>query len=276
MNITYTSLSKVFITLLLLFSSLEANTLQIMPLGDSITYDNNKADLTAPRPKNIRTAYRSHLWYMLQEAAIPANFLGSQVAGEAVTPAFDADNEGHPNWTSYDISSSVYQFLSANNADTILLHIGTNDRSASVDGVNAILDDIDRYEADTRRNVRVLVAMIIGRSGAANVVIDNFNTNLYTLINNRINDGDMLTLVDMYRGAGLIASDYTDITHPNDTGYQKMATVWFNTLVEPYNVALHSFPRSIIPTGHINTVSIDEASNEVTLVTKVPDNGIQF
>jgi lysophospholipase L1-like esterase len=273
---TYKSIFKLFSPLVLLFSFLNANTLQIMPLGDSITYDNNKADLDQPRPQNLRTAYRSHLWYMLQEAQIPVNFVGSQVAGQAITPAFDPDNEGHPNWTSYDISSSVYQFLSANHADTVLLHIGTNDRSASVDGVNAILDDIDRYETDSGRNVRVLVAMIIGRSGAANVVIDNFNGNLHTLINKRINDGDMLTLVDMYRGAGLIASDYTDITHPNDTGYQKMATVWFNTLLQPYNVALHSFARSIIPTGYIQSLSIDEATNEVSFVTKVPNNGIQF
>jgi len=265
---------KIFLTLLLFFSFIEAN--QIMPLGDSITYDNNSADIGNPRPKNIRTAYRSHLWYMLQEAGIPTDFVGSQVAGQAITPAFDADNEGHPGWTSYDISSSVYQFLSANPADTVLLHIGTNDHESSIDGVNAILDDIDRYEADSGTNVRVLVAMIIPRYGVANVVLHNFNGNLYDLVQSRIADGDMLTLVDMYHDAELIASNYSDSTHPNDSGYKKMATLWFNALIEPYNVALHSFPRSIVPSGYISSVEINEETKEVTFLTKVPNDGIQF
>ncbi|SFV61298.1 hypothetical protein MNB_SV-13-2131 [hydrothermal vent metagenome] len=224
----------------------------------------------------MRTGYRSHLWYKLQEAGIPANFVGSQVAGQSVEPAFDADNEGHPDWTSYDISNSVYRFLSANHADTVLLHIGTNDRSSSVAGVNAILDDIDQYETDSGRSVRVLVAMIIPRTGVANVTIDNFNGNIYNLVNRRINDGDMLTLVDMYRGAGLVSSDYSDITHPNDSGYQKMATVWFNALTEPYDVNLHRFARSIIPSGNIRSLSVDEVGKTIDIISQVPNNGIQF
>jgi lysophospholipase L1-like esterase len=251
-------------------------TLHIMPLGDSITYDNNKEDLSNPRSKDQRTAYRSHLWYMLQEAGWDVNFVGSQVAGLGVTPAFDADNEGHPDWTSYDIANSVYKFLSANHADTVLLHIGTNDRSTSIAGVNRILDEIDRYERDKGVNVRVLVAMIIPRTGVANVTIDGFNSNLVNLVAQRINQGDMLTLVDQYRGAGLVASDYADITHPNDTGYAKMATVWFNALQEPYDVALHSYPRSIAPAENIGSVSADEEGGEITFLSTIPDSGITF
>lgn len=271
------SILKIFIGSFLLISSLHANVLQIMPLGDSITYDDKRSDYElVSRPSSMRSGYRSHLWYMFQEASIAVNFVGSQVAGQSIEPAFDPDNEGHPDWTSYDISNSIYRFLSANHADTVLLHIGTNDHSSSVAGVNAILDDIDQYEADSGRSVRVLVAMIIPRSGVANVVIDNFNGNIYNLVNHRIHDGDMLTIVDMYRGAGLIDSDYSDITHLNDAGYQKMATVWFNTLIEKYNVNLHKFPRSIVPTGYIRSVAVDEEANTVDFTTHVPDNGIQF
>lgn len=270
-------MSKKFIlTLVVFISLLKAETLQLMPLGDSITYDHKKSDISKPRPAGKRTGYRSHLWYMLEEAQVAVNFVGSQVAGQSIEPAFDPDNEGHEGWTSYDISNSVYRFLSANHADTILLHIGTNDNSADVSGVVAILDDINRYEKDTGRNVRVLLAMIIARTEVANVTIDNFNSNIYNLAQRRINSGDMITLVDMYRGAGLIASDYADITHPNDSGYQKMATVWFNTLMQPYNVSLHSYAHSVVSGEYIRSVSIDEVGASVEFVTQVPNFGITF
>ncbi|MDQ7084901.1 MAG: GDSL-type esterase/lipase family protein [Sulfurovum sp.] len=263
--------------LFLFHTFLQAEIHRIMPLGDSITYDDLRSDYeSTPRPTGIRKAYRADLWYMLEEAKISVDFVGSQVAGQDIVPPFDVNNEGHPGWTSYDISSRVYQFLSANPADTILLHIGTNDRSSSVDGITAILDDIDRYERDSGTHVRVLVAMIIGRLSVSNVVIDNFNANLTHLVQQRIQQGDMLTLVDMYQGAGLISDDYADITHPNASGYQKMATLWFNTLIQPYNVALHSYPQSIVSSEYIQSVVVDENTKLVTFVTKVPDYGITF
>ena len=53
------------------------DTVRIMPLGDSITYDNYSGDT---RPSSIRTSYRSHLWWELQDNGYNVDFVGSVIA----------------------------------------------------------------------------------------------------------------------------------------------------------------------------------------------------
>ena len=129
-NLYFKGLIQVsFLLLGTLFLQAEDNTtaVRIMPLGDSITYDMREADLRDPRPTSTRTGYRSHLWYMLQNANYQADFVGSQVAGQAINPPFDPDNEGHPGWTSLDIAERTYSYMITHQPNIVLLHIGTND-----------------------------------------------------------------------------------------------------------------------------------------------------
>ncbi len=269
-----TLLPLLFITLG--FSSLHAELIRIMPLGNSITYDDRLADHEGKaRPASVRTGYRSHLHYMLTDAGYPVDFVGSRVAGNKVVPEFDPHNEGHPGWTSYQIGNNVYRYLAQNPADIVLLHIGTNDNDTSVAGVNDILDQIDLYEEDTGRFVRVLVALIIDRQDH-DLVIAGFNHKLDNLLKRRISRGDAITEVNMYRDANLTRADYADHTHPNDRGYKKMAKVWFDALMKPYNVALHSFPTKLVSRVHIRSIAVDEDAKNVTFVADVPDSGITF
>lgn len=266
-----------FLWLVIGITTLQAASTRIMPLGDSITYDDSYDDHEGtPRPASIRTAYRNHLYYKLTDAGYEVNFVGSQVAGQSIVPEFDPHNEGHPGWTSYDIAANVYRFLSNNPADIVLLHIGTNDNDVSVAGVNDILDEIDLYETLTGRFVRVIVALIIDRQSQDDLIIAGFNHNLDNLLQRRIAQGDAITEVNMYRGAGLTSTEYRDHTHPKDVGYAKMADVWFNALMAPYNVSLHRFPTTLVSRSDIHSVSFDESANEVTFVTDIPDSGITF
>lgn len=258
-------------------SVLYATPMRIMPLGDSITYDDRLSDYEGTaRPTSMRTGYRSHLYYKLSDAKYEVDFVGSLIAGQSIAPAFDPNNEGHPGWTSYDISHNVYNFLLYNPADIVLLHIGSNDGSTSVDGVNSILDEIDLYEEHTGRFVRVIVALIIDGKYQDSIYLQVFNQKLSKLLDYRILNGDALTVVDMYRGAGLTSEDYADGSHPNDAGYQKMADVWFDALMSPYNFALHSFPSTLVNRSYIHSISVDEAANTVVFVTGIPDSGIIF
>ena len=206
---------------------------KIMPLGDSITYDDANYYIEHPVSPAYRVAYRQALWYMLEDANYSADldFVGSQRAGFAVQPPIDPDNEGHPGWTSYQIAAHIYNWLVMNPANIILLHIGTNDGLDSADGVRQVLDEIDRYEEDHSEEVHVFVALIIDRR-QPNSTTARFNHNLKILIDERIADGDNLTLVDMYHGAGLNSGDYLEYTHPNQSGYRKMAKVWFDALMQ--------------------------------------------
>jgi len=267
---------KFFLTILVFLggiSVLYAAPTRIMPLGDSITFDAKYDD---PRSDSERTGYRSHLYYKLVEAKYEVNFVGSQIAGEAITPPFDPDNEGHPSWTSFDIAELAYTFMSQSNPDIVLLHIGTNDLTSTTPwGVDSTLNEIDYYERKTGRVVQVIVALIIDRQ-IHDGRIASFNSRLKETLEQRIIDGDNIIMVDMYSGAGLTSEDYADNTHPNDAGYSKMADVWFNALMQPYTPALYAFPSSIVDSSYIQSQTVDEAAQSVTFITEVPDTGINF
>jgi hypothetical protein len=251
------------------------DTIRIMPLGDSITYDTRVSDITAPRAASARTGYRSHLWYMLQDADYHADFVGSQVAGQAVNPPFDPDNEGHPGWTTFNIESKTYDYTLNSRPDIVLLHVGTNDHDSFAGGLDGILNEINRYEEDTGKSVRVIVALIIDRRDH-DPIIPFYNANVKKVVAAHITAGDKITLVDMYRNAGLVDRDYSDNTHPTNSGYYKIATVWFNELMKPYNPALTAFPYTLAPAEQIEAININTTATAVEVTTRVPESGILF
>jgi len=248
---------------------------RIMPLGDSLTYDNTYADDEKPRPSSQRAGYRSHLWYMLKDANYTADFVGSQVAGQGIKPPFDPDNEGHPGWTSFDIAEKVYASLIIQQPDIVLLHAGTNDHTTAPSGIESILNQIDYYEENSGKTVRVIVALLMDRRDADGR-IPIFNGRLKKLVDSRIIKGDDLLLVDMYNGARISNSHYVDPTHPDSFGYRRMAQVWFNALIAPYNKALRLFPATIVNRTYIKSISFNDAANSVTFTTELPNTGITF
>jgi hypothetical protein len=363
------------IWLFLSITTLFAETKRIMPLGDSIT--NGATDGSNPISK--RMGYRAPLYRQLIDANYSVDFVGSLQTGNSVKPSFDTDNEGHPDWTSFDLSEKIFGFLSNTQPDIILLHAGTNDRTKSINGIEDLLDEIDRYENKSGKKIRIIIAEIINRRDN-DLVITAFNKRLNTLVMDRWQHGDILTLVDMDTKAALQKSDYATNTHPNNNGYAKMARVWFNALLTPYvpistgpfpkddkvdaqtgttvsinvlandkdyqndmdissirfvggsnsltisgqgtwrankdgivtfkpkgsftsdptpvqytvkdkegteskpstitinysNASLETFPTSVVPKSFIDSVSIDESTNSVTFITRVPNTGIRF
>lgn len=277
----YLKLLISFFTLSLLITYICAeetsNPIKIMPLGDSITSGYILADLDDPRPFSIRTGYRSHLWYILSNAGFSSDFVGSQVAGEDIVPPFDPNHEGHRGWHSNDIAEKTYEYMVYSNPDIVLLHIGTNDYSTSVNGVISILNQIDLYEQATDHSIRVLIAQIIDNA-SPNGIIRGFNENIQSLVTSRILDGDNITLVDMYRGSGLQGSDYTDMIHPNDSGNYKIASVWADTIMAPYthNPELSKFPTTIVSKGYIQSVNINSVGDTIEFITSIPADGMTF
>ncbi len=205
-----------------------------MPCGDSITYDNYSGD---PRPLDERTSYRWPLWLMLESGCYNVDFVGDTLAGQAMYPPFDPDNSGHPGWTDSQIASNIYNWLQAEHADIVLLHIGTNALDPSPAQVEDILDEIDRYEADHDTTVTVLLARIINRISYSSTTTQ-FNDNVEAMALDRVtnpsNDAypDAIVMVDMEDGAGIdYSADMVDNLHPNHRGYQKMAALWYEHLL---------------------------------------------
>jgi len=248
-------------------------TVKIMPLGDSITYDNNWEDLDNPRPESMRSAYRNYLWYKLRDIGYSADFVGSRNAGSAIVPSFDPDNEGWPGWTSNEIAEKTYEWVKSANPDIILLHAGSNDWDESPAGVEEILSEIDRYETESGKSIKVILALIIDRANHADY-IPSFNNNIKTVAQKRMDLGDNLTIVDMYSGAGIdYSTDMSDNTHPNDVGYEKMANVWYKAITgkSAPSKMYSQIEEELIVVPETETTSPDSAIPDTTTpATTVP------
>jgi len=193
---------------------------RIMPLGDSIT----RGWCGSPGANG----YRKPLYLNLTNHGYNVDFVGGQTDGDFS----DRNHEGHDGWHAAGGSGggllpNVYNWLTAHPADIVLLHIGTNDITyggQDVNEVNGILNEIDRYSTD----ITVILALIINRIPYSQVTTQ-YNNSLNQMAMNRIANGDDLIIVNMENALNYPA-DMADSVHPNDSGYAKMANVWFAAL----------------------------------------------
>jgi lysophospholipase L1-like esterase len=210
--------------MMLLSTVLVGAPVRIMPLGNSITKGTAGSDLDI--------GYRRKLYLDLVNAGYDINLLGTQIHG--LVEDFDKDHEGHGGWEADEIRDNIYNWLVTNPADYVLLHIGTNDISHNhidVSEVDQLLDNIDQFEADYGNPIKVLLARIIHRADGLNPKTIIFNDSVEALALDRILSGDDIVIVGMDT-ALTYPDDLIDNVHPNQTGYDKMATTWYNHLVE--------------------------------------------
>ena len=257
-----------FLQIVLASAADAANT--IMPLGDSITNGNGSG--ADPDTTAYYVSYRKALWDKLLAAGYDIDFVGSLNSGSAIFGALEpADHDGHPGWTADEIvngrlgsgEGKLDEWLLAEEPDIVLLHIGTNDVSAGNQDwneVEAILDVIDDYEESPSGNaVWVILSLIIDRSCdpsdldyaaclTQSAQTTTFNDDVFREVWEPRRDGgvDKIVLVDMENGAGIDYNRTTDNPpgdmwnklHPYsnqnqiETGYTKMADLWFTGLMQ--------------------------------------------
>jgi predicted neuraminidase/lysophospholipase L1-like esterase len=196
-----------------------------MPLGDSITHGSG-----AP------TGYRGELYESLRNGGYDIDFVGSEAGNSKGLT--DPDHEGHGGWKADQIRDNINSWLNAHPAEIVLLHIGTNDisRGQDADGIaneiGQILDNIDSWEKAKGEDVWVILARIVNRSdhtGSSGQETTSLNNKIQSLADARIAAGDKIIVVDMESALNYPA-DLDDKVHPNESGYGKMAAVWFNAL----------------------------------------------
>ena len=199
------------------------NPIRIMPLGDSITYGTNSTGTVG---------YRRPLYQLLVGAGYSVDFVGSQTDGSPED--FDRNHEGHRGWRADQIRDNITGWLNSTPADVVLLHIGTNDitqdqgATSTAAEIGQILDRIDAWET-AHNQVWVVLARIINRNDSRSGITTTLNGLIQTLADTRIAGGDKIVVVNM-ESALSYPGDLSDTVHPNDTGYGKMAAVWFAEL----------------------------------------------
>ena len=228
---------------------------RIMPLGDSLTQGiesdsdpSSNPDLDSPSMSS-RVGYRKFLFDDLNASSFSFDFVGTETdAGFNVLSDFE--HQGHPGYTDYEISGladpdgsnsdefnaatdGVYKWLNQNPADVILLHAGTNTiiRRQTAVGMERILDEIERWQADNNQALTTLVAKIIDkqRNPTDSQNVTTYNNNVQSLVNTRIAQGENLVLVDMFSAVSTSNLD-SDGTHLTAAGYREMADEWYDSI----------------------------------------------
>ncbi len=232
----YLILAAVFLCLCLQVQ-LHAATLQILPLGDSIT-QGGKSD-------REEYTYRYPLFCMLKDAGVDFNFIGSLKTGlqaHAQWPdykgeAFDLDHEGHYGWKTAKVWDKLEGWSKQWGAkpDIALIHLGTNDQGAEdhVKEVQEPMIKIVNFLRELNPKVIILIAQLNLNSKGAKIIRP-----LYDQIGADMSTKESpIHIVHGYKGwhenPNHPEAHTFDWAHPNPAGQKKMAEDWFAVL-KPY------------------------------------------
>lgn len=226
--------------LVMLALHVSAQTVRIMPLGNSITHGDE-----------IHYSYRFALWQKLRDAGVSFDFVGSMntnFGGNPLfpDPAFDRDHEGHRGWRADQLLSSLPMWLQMYTPDIVLVHAGTNDMFMG----NAVAGTVTELKSiiDVLRNdnpeVTILLAKIIGTTAPENARIVELNSHIDGIAAEKNTDQSRVIVVDQFTGFNP-ATDAYDGKHPNSAGEEIMAQKWFDALMAILDVQAPTVPQSL-------------------------------
>ena len=193
-----------------------------MPLGDSITYG-------IP----VAGGYRAPLYQVLTNAGYKVDFIGTQTANGAPSLP-DPDHEGYSGYRIRDVDSILPNIFAGASAppDIILVLLGANDYRGSGDDTDHATN---RLEALVVRlttnwpNARIVVGNLLPREPAWDPIIQTVFNSILPAICERLRADGRQVYFDDIRSVVALA-DEPDMLHPNQFGYNKMATNWFNMI----------------------------------------------
>jgi autotransporter-associated beta strand protein len=265
--------------------------LQIMPLGDSITYGAYGSD----------AGYRGFLYNLLNPIAPNFQFTGAATVNPGSLPTSPIDETHHNGYSSYatlDLLNNLngldltryneyggaernpnggYWLTGGNGTgrnavypDIILLLVGANDIAQGNLGNTNI--NVASYptnltalinELVTLRPTAKVVTADITPEPAQSANTATINSIIHTVVTNFQVQGAQVSEADLFTqfpANGLSG----DQLHPNDTGYTFMAGQWYNALL-----ALYTGVSACIPSGSTVTVAtnatLDLNGNQATI-----------
>jgi len=194
--------------------------IRLMPLGNSITEGIGSSH---------HSGYRRDLYYLLKNAGVAFDFVGSLQYGSGFP---DLDHEGHAGFLANQLE--VKKYLADHPADVVFLEAGTNDISYS-ESATEVYNDLAKIVDDiyqVNHAITIYLSTVIPRRGTTGQqqVTDELNSMLPGLVSVKAAAGYKIFLVDI---AARFKSDpswqtnlMADPVHPNDAGYLLMAAEW--------------------------------------------------
>ena len=211
-----------------------AHALQILPLGDSITYGWTATDYQQGQT-NLENGYRGPLWWDFASGSMLVDFVGPNVSGDSSLA--DQNHAGYPNFRSDQVAAQLPAILAANHPDAIMLMVGTNDvfqEAAPAAHVAASITGILAAAAAASPATHVYVATMMpinqaqdGQPGDA-AMVATVNTAIRNAVTQASAAGANVSLVDL---SAMTVSDLQDAAHPTTAGYAKLAQIWHDAIL---------------------------------------------
>jgi len=194
-------------------------------------------------PGNDKGGFRGPLLGKLRNAGTTVTMKGHVKSGSTLATA-DRAHEGHGQWETRHIKQCVAGYMTAQNPDTVLLEIGTNDLlgTGSVDTAVANIMAIKTSIGSARR---LLIASVPPHyvwdpNSSTFIRDDTFEDRRNTLTKDvatqsnfdfpctgrNLPDMGVLKASEMNTGSG-------GGLHPNNAGYERMAEIWKSSLLTP-------------------------------------------
>jgi lysophospholipase L1-like esterase len=204
---------------------------KVMPIGDSITYGIGASD---------GGSYRTFLFLKSLDDGKKMTFVGRQEDGPDYLDdiKFPQNHEGYSGiFVDQFINQQVQGALDANIPHIFLIMLGTNDvhqptQPSGSDGAQTAAELTELLDIITGRapDALVVVARIVPISWNPQDLVD-YNNNIPGVVEEQANQGRHVIMVDLHTefpddGLG------GDGVHPNDTGYEFMATKWYEAIKE--------------------------------------------
>jgi lysophospholipase L1-like esterase len=199
-----------------------AGRLRILPLGDSLT-----RGITGDPSEQ---GYRGPLYELFDDGGLTIDFVGQFQNGSFADP----DHHGVSGRTATELDPLVSGIVNAQDPEVVLLLIGTNDvrnepnPTGTLPGeIVSIVNKIHAVDPLTY----VLVAKIpaLAPAEVAPSVLAATNAAIAEAVNALEAQGRAVSLVD----TGAIGqADLFDGVHPNVAGYNKLAGIWFEAILD--------------------------------------------